>query len=207
MIKNNYPGKFIVFEGPDGSGQSTQVSLLRDFLIEKGHQVLTTKEPTLDSAAGKKIRQILDEKVKLAPAELQKLFVEDRAEHLKNQIIPALKEGKFVISDRYFFSTFAFGSSDGLDLEWLIKLNDNFLLPDVAFILKVSPRVCIERINKRGLSTTLFEKEAKLTRVLEAYKTMPGRFKEAVVIDGEREIPKVFEDVKEIINRKFLNDN
>ena len=203
MIKNNYPGKFIVFEGLDGSGQSTQVSLLRDYLIKKGHQVFATKEPTLDSEAGRKLRQALDEKAKLDPAELQKLFVEDRAEHLKNQIIPALKEGKFVISDRYFFSTFAFGSSDGLDLEWLIKLNDNFLLPDIAFILKTSPRVCVERIEKRGTAKTLFEKEAKLAKVWEAYKIMPERFKEAVIIEGEKPINEVFEEVKKVLENKL----
>lgn len=57
-------GKFIVFEGLDGSGQSTQANLLKDFLTKKGHQALLTKEPTLDSEAGKKIRKILDKKIR-----------------------------------------------------------------------------------------------------------------------------------------------
>ncbi len=199
MVKNTYPGKLIVFEGLDGSGQSTQTSLLRDFLIEKGFQVLTTKEPTKDSEAGKKIRQILDEKTKEDPAELQKLFAQDREEHLKNLIIPALKERKIVISDRYFFSTFAFGASYGLNLEQLIKLNENFLLPDATFILKVSPRICIERIEKRGIVKTLFEKEEKMARVWRTYEIMPQRFENVFIIDGEKPIQEVFEEVKKYV--------
>lgn len=196
MVKNNYPGKFIVIEGLDGSGQSTQTSLLRDFLIEKGEQILTTKEPTKDSEAGKKIRQILDEKTKEDPAELQKLFAEDRKEHLEKVISPALKEGKWVISDRYFYSTFAFGCSDGLDLNWLIKINDNFLTPDITFILDVSPEVCINRIEKRNTKKTLFEKREKMVKILEIYKTLPQRFPEAILIKGEKPIQEVFENIK-----------
>src|SRR4030043_67748 len=123
MQKNSYSGKFIVIEGLDGSGQSTQTGLLRDFLIKKGQEVILTKEPTRDSEAGKKIKEILDEKIRIEPQKLQDLFAQDRKEHLEKLIVPALKEGKTVISDRYFFSTFAYGAADGLDLEWLIKLN------------------------------------------------------------------------------------
>lgn len=207
MIKNTYPGKFIVFEGLDGSGQSTQASLLRDFLIEKGFEIIITKEPTKDSEAGRKIRQILDEKIKTEPIELQRLMIQDRKEHLEKVIIPALREGKWVISDRYFFSTFAFGTSDGLDLEQLIKLNDNFLLPDLTFILKVSPKVCIERINQRGKAKTLFEKEAKLTKVWETYRIMPEKFENAVIVEGERPINVIHEEIKNIINTRIFKSS
>ena len=64
---------FIVFEGLDGSGQSTQTGLLRDFLIKKGYKVVLTKEPTLDSEAGRKIREILDHKIKAEPKDIQEL--------------------------------------------------------------------------------------------------------------------------------------
>ncbi|MFH1841540.1 MAG: dTMP kinase, partial [Candidatus Nealsonbacteria bacterium] len=116
-------GKFIVFEGLDGSGQTTQANLLKDFLEEKGKEVVLTKEPTKNSEAGRRIREILDEKEKLDPIDLQRLFIQDRREHLDNLIIPSLKEGKTVISDRYFFSTIAFGASDGVDRNWLIEAN------------------------------------------------------------------------------------
>ena len=195
---------FIVFEGLDGSGQSTQAGLLKDFLVGKGYQVVSTKEPTLDSEAGKKIRQILNKKEKISPKKLQELFTEDRKEHLRNLIIPALKKGKTVISDRYFFSTFAYGVSDGLDLDWLIKINDKFLLPDLIFILKVRPKVCIERIEKRGNPQTFFEKEKKLAMVWQTYKILPKRFENVKVIEGEKPIKEVFSQIKKVVSAQFI---
>ena len=105
MIINNFPGKFIVIEGLDGSGKSAQVDLVVNFLKEKGREVILTKEPTMDSDAGRKIKQALKKEIKIDPLELQKLYAEDRREHLKNKVIPALKEEKFVVSSRYAFST------------------------------------------------------------------------------------------------------
>ncbi len=203
MQKNSYPGKFIVFEGLDGSGQSTQANLLKEFLIEKDQEVILTKEPTEDSQAGRKIRKTLDKKIKIGPTQLQKLFTQDRKEHLGNLIIPILKQGKIVISDRYFFSTFAFGVSDGLNLDWLIKINDKFLLPDITFILEVSPEVCIQRIKKRGNKITLFEEKEKLARVWEAYKVLPNRFKNVYIMDSQKPISEVFSQIKKIVHSKL----
>lgn len=196
MKKNPYRGKLIVFEGLDGSGQSTQAGLLRDFLVKNGYQVVLTKEPTIDSEAGKKIRKILDKKIKVSLKELQRLFAKDRKEHLKNKIIPALKEGKIVISDRYFFSSFAYGTAEGLDLDWLIKINDKFLLPDLTFILKVRPAVCLERIAKRGDKRTLFEEKEKLAKVWQVYKLLPKKFENVRVIEGEKKILDVSSQIK-----------
>lgn len=203
MIKNNYPGKFIVFEGLDGSGQSTQAELLKNFLIEKGIDAILTKEPTKDSEAGKKIAKILAEKIKSEPTKLQELFAEDRKEHLEKLIIPNLKEGKFIISDRYAFSSFAFGASDGLDLDWLIKINEEFLLPDLTFLIKVSPEICVGRIEKRGEPKKLFEKKEKLEKVWQAYTILPSKFPNILLIDGEKTIEEVFSQVKEILLDKF----
>ncbi len=199
MIKNFYPGKFIVFEGLDGSGQSTQARLLTDFFIKNGKDAVLTKEPTQDSEAGKKIKEILENKIETDPLEFQKLYAQDRREHLKNVIIPALKKGKIVISDRYFFSTFAYGVAHGADLEELIKMNDNFLYPDITFLLKVDPKVCIERIEKRADPRTLFEKEERLEKVWQIYETFPSRFENIKVIDGEQAIEDVFEKVKSFL--------
>ena len=203
MKYNSYAGKFIVFEGLDGSGQSTQAKLLNDFLVKKNFKVVLTKEPTKNSQAGKKIRDILDKKAKVTPTQLQKLFARDRKEHLEKVIIPALKKGKIVISDRYFFSSFAYGSSSGLDLDWLIKLNDSFLLPDLTFILKVKPTICIERIEKRNKEThkkrTLFEEKEKLEKVWQNYQILPNRFENVYMIDGEKKIEEVSSRIRKIV--------
>jgi len=203
--KNSYPGKFIVIEGLDGSGQSTQTNLLNDFLIKKELKIVLTKEPTKDSEAGRKIREVLDKKEKMEPAQLQELFAQDRKEHLEKEIAPALKEGKIVISDRYFFSSFAYGAASGADLDWLMKINNNFLLPDITFLLKVSPEVCIERIQKRNQDSerTLFEEKEKLAKVWNFYKIFPNRFENVVVINGEKSIEEVFEEIKKIIIKEL----
>lgn len=203
MQKNTYPGKLIVFEGLDGSGQSTQTGLLRDFLVKKGYKVVLTKEPTLDSKAGKKIRKILEEKTGIQPLQLQRLFAQDRKEHLKKVIIPALKKGKIVISDRYFFSSFAYGTASGVSLDYLFKLNENFLMPNLTFILKVSPEICLQRIKKRNKEITLFEKKEKLAKVWQVYKTFPKKFKNVMVIHGEKPIKEVFSQVKKAVHCKL----
>ena len=223
MKKNNYPGKFtphllqknrfilmggksvlkrtkgagfIVIEGLDGSGQSTQASLLRDFFIEKRREVILTKEPTQDSEAGKQIKKILIEKIETNPLELQKLYAQDRKEHLEKVIVPALKDGKIVISDRYFFSSFAYGTAHGANLDELIKLNENFLYPDLTFLLRVRPEVCIERIEKRADPKTLFEKQERLEKVWQVYEKFSSRFENIKIIDGEQSIKQVFEQIK-----------
>jgi len=211
-------GVFIAFEGLDGSGQTTEAKLLRDFLTKLGFRVVLTKEPTLDSEAGKKIRKVLDKKIKMRrnriysevkrsvqirPEELQNLFAKDRKEHLKKTIIPTLKQGKIVISDRYLFSSLAYGAASGVNLNWLIKINKKFLLPDLTFILKVSPKICLKRIKKRGNFRTLFEEEKKLARVWQVYKTFPKRFKNVKLINGEKTIKQVFSQIRTCLWQKY----
>lgn len=202
LLRHKKGTGFIVFEGLDGSGQSTQTKLLGRYLLKKGYQVVLTKEPTLDSQAGRKIREALDEKIKIESAKLQELFAQDRKEHLKNLIIPALKKGKIVISDRYFFSSFAYGSID-LDLEWLIKLNKNFLMPDLTFILATRPEICLERIKNRGEEIKLFEKKEKLEKVWQNYQLLSQRFKNIYFVDGEKSIREVFQQVKKILKAEL----
>jgi len=201
MRENRYSGKLIVFEGLDGSGQSTQAEFLKDFLKEKGYKVILTKEPTLDSQAGKEIKEVLEKKKKISPKELQELFAKDRKEHLKTLIIPALEQGKVVISDRYFFSSFAYGQASGLDLNWLIKINNEFLLPDITFFLAVSPKVCLERIKKRKKERTLFEEKEKLEKVYRNYQKIAKKFPNVKIINGEKPIKEVFEKIKGLVEK------
>jgi len=203
MKKNPYSGKFIVFEGLDGSGQTTQVNLLKEFLTRKEFKVISTKEPTLDSKAGKKIRKVLDKELTISAKKLQGLFAKDRAKHLKKIIIPNLKSGKVVISDRYLFSSLAYGTGNGLDLDYLISLNKKFLEPDLTIFLKTSPRVCVERIKKRGEKITLFEKERQLEKVWKIFEKLSKKFRNIVVLDGEKSIKEIFEEIKKIVHSKL----
>lgn len=196
MIKNNYLGKFIVIEGLDGSGKSAQVDLILDFLKERKKEIVITKEPTEESEAGRKIKQALRKEIIIEPFELQKLYVQDRKEHLEKKVIPALKDGKFVVSSRYAFSTFAYGYSGGLDIDLLVELNKEFLLPDLTVIVDVSPESCVKRIEGRGEPKELFEELEKLKKVNEIYRKIPQMFENVIMVKGEKPILEVFEDIK-----------
>lgn len=195
MEKNLYGGSFIVFEGLDGSGQSTQAAFLVDYLKSRGRAVVATKEPTQWTRAGRQIGGVLGEKERTSPLKLQKLFCEDRREHLKREIIPALKRGQVVISDRYFFSTLAFG---GLEVEMvkLARLNAKFLYPDKIFFLRVSPAECVRRIAARGAGAQFFEKLEKLKKVGGNYEKICARFPDVMIIDGEKTKVEIHQRIK-----------
>lgn len=205
MKKNIYPGKFIVFEGLDGSGLTTQAEFLKKFLEKEKIKVVLTKEPTKDSSSAKKIEEILSGRKKIDPFEFQKLFARDREEHLKKIIIPSLQKGKWVISDRYFFSSFAFGARDKKEIEKIIQLNKSFLLPDLAIWLKVPPQVCLERIKKRGKEMKLFEKLEELIRVYHNYQILKEKYFPEILIEinGEETKKKVSREVINLVRLKF----
>jgi dTMP kinase len=135
------------------------------------------------------------------PLELQKLYVQDRREHLDNKVIPALKEGIFVVSSRYAFSTFAYGYSGGLDVDMLVDLNKEFLLPDLTIIVDVPPETCVQRIESRGEEKELFEELEKLTKVNEIYKRTKDIFENVIEVDGKKPIPEVFDEIKRELDK------
>ncbi len=202
MKKNPYPGKFIVFDSLDGSGQSTQAKLLAETLNKVGKRTHITKEPT-SYLIGGLIKSQLTHDWKSSQVCLQLLFCADRAYHLEKEVIPLLKRGINVISDRYFFSTLAYGNLEIKDLDWLIKINEKFLLPDITFFLKVSPKVCLQRIKKDRFEVTLFEKERILKKVWQNYEKLAKKFPNIFVIDGERSIEEVAKEIKKITLKKL----
>ncbi|VVB61684.1 putative thymidylate kinase [uncultured archaeon] len=182
-------GKFIVIEGLDGSGASTQVAMLSEYLASKGYKVLVTKEPT-NNLVGGLIRGQLTHEWKSNPECLQLLFAADRSHHLEKEIIPALEKGFIVISDRYMYSSLAFGSID-CDIEWLKSINSKFLKPDVSVILNVPPEVSVERIGRSRAGFELFEDKTKLEKVRAAFDKLSKEYKDVIVIDGTLPVNKV----------------
>jgi len=199
MIRNTYPGKFIVIEGLDGSGQSTQAAKLANFL-QKNTKTHLTKEPT-PSLIGGLIRSQLNHDWKSSPECFQLLFCAGRAYHLEKEIIPLLEKGVNVVCDRYFFSTVSYGSLDIKDRDWLLELNKNFLLPDLTILLKVPAKICLQRIYQSRYDIALFEKEELLTRVAKNFDKLAEEFENVVVVNGEKSIEEVFEDIKRAINK------
>ncbi len=192
-------GKFLVFEGLDGSGITTQATLLRNYLLQNGKDVILTKEPT-DGLIGGIIKACLRKEWKTLPLTLQLLMTADRAHHLANEIEPALKAGKTVISDRYVLSTLAYGSLD-VDPKFLQQINANFRRPNITIIIDTHPKVCLERMKKSRHHVELFEEESKLNTIRNNYLSLKNHFTNTHVIDGNRSAEDVFRDVKKAVEK------
>jgi len=193
---------FIAFEGLDGSGSSTQSKILAERLGKNGHAVLKTKEPTKDTPVGKMIREILQHKWEVSPLTLQLLFSADRTEHLRSKIEPALKNGQIVVTDRYFFSTIAYGAMD-LPMGWLKTLCKYFRVPDITFLFRLDPQTCIKRIAGRGSEYELFEKADKLKKIRENYEKIAEDYGNFYMIDAAKPIEEISEEIWKIVSDKI----
>jgi len=189
---------FIVFEGPDGSGQTTQSELLTKWFERRGERVLLTKEPT-NSLIGGIIRTALKGEWRIDMKTFQLLFTADRAHHLKTEIEPLLRRGIHVISDRYILSTLAYGSLEE-DLEWLKSINSKFPVPDLTFILNVPGKICTKRIAKTRFGFEFFETAQKLERVRNNYLKLKDYFPNTFVIKGYGRGPrKIHKEIVKIV--------
>ncbi len=191
---------FIVFEGLDGSGSTTQARLLWERLEKNQRAAHLTKEPTDEGHIGKLIREVLQHKWEMSPEGLQLMFSADRAEHLKTMIEPALKNGEIVISDRYIFSTIAYGSLAVDDIDWLKGLNSHFRQADLTFLLKLDPEECLKRIAGRGSEFELFEKDEKLRKIWKQYAKLAKENDNVIVIDASKSIEEIHEQVWEKVS-------
>ena len=156
-------GKFIVLEGLDGSGKSTQLKLICKKLEALGKKVYCTAEPT-DSPTGKYLRNILSESLEKDMYLQSALFLADRLEHITDSdcgIKKYLDEDYIVISDRYYFSSFAYQGT-ATDIDWVMDINLNcerMLKPDLCIFFDVNPDTCKDRIDKTRSKPELYEKD------------------------------------------------
>jgi dTMP kinase len=159
-------GLLIAFEGIDGTGKSTQIALLADYLAAKGFDVVTTREPT-DGPYGRKIRSMFESRHRLTPEEELGLFMADRREHVQQLLAPALAEGKVVLTDRYYLSTAAYQGAAGHDPAVILADNERFAPPpDLVLLLTLTPAESVHRIKTlRGESLNDFEREDVLAKV------------------------------------------
>lgn len=209
LIKMSLDSKFIVFEGLDGCGKSTALFKCADWLFSKDKRyfnLLVTREPTFNSI-GSQIRSRLasDSNSFANPEVYARLFSDDRALHLSEDILPALNKNYFVFCDRYFYSTIAYQSAQGLPIQRAIDLNSCFRVPDLVLFFKVSPETAISRIYSRG---SLADKNVKFEKLDFLSKTAI-KFEEAfemlnhnvAFIDAEQSIDSVFSQSKSILEK------
>ncbi|MFH8038521.1 MAG: dTMP kinase [Candidatus Aenigmatarchaeota archaeon] len=190
---------FIVLEGIDGSGKSSQCKLLYDYLTKKNKKVFLTKEPT-NGTIGKFLKKILEKKYELSNLSIQLLMMADRVEHVK-EIKEKLENGYWVLCDRYFFSTIAYGSAENNNyykklLEINLKL---FPLPNYLIFIKIRPEIAIGRIKRE--KRKLFEELEFLKKVNEKYEKILKEREiikkvKVIIINGEKNKEEVFEDIK-----------
>ncbi len=208
---------FITFEGIEGSGKTTQINHILDYLTLNGHKAVATREPG-DTRIGKKIRSILLDPENSDLVSLAELFLyaADRVQHITERIIPSLSDGAIVICDRFFDATTAYqGYARGLDISTIKEIHKlvlGDLKPDLTILFDLSPAVGLKRawqqINNgsRDGTETRFENE-KLTfheKVRDGYLRIaveePERF---VVIDASRSEKDVQEHIEKIISEKL----
>ena len=180
-------GKFIVFEGIDGSGKSTQADRLVRYLKSKNIKAVVTNEPQSDRPVGMLIRQALKKQISFDEKTIALLFAADRLDHIQ-RISEKLDEGFWVICDRYYFSSFAYNDT-ALNKEWIISVNSeamNALKADMTIFLDVPCDISLSRVSKRG-ETEIFENTERQNRVRNNYLELFKRFNDdenIVVIDG-----------------------
>ncbi|MBI2579414.1 MAG: dTMP kinase [Candidatus Aenigmarchaeota archaeon] len=192
-------GKLVVFEGLDGSGITTQSTLLRNYFINKGKDALLTKEPT-DGLIGGTIKACLRKEWKTTPLTLQMLFAADRAHHLSGEIEPALKKGKIVICDRYILSSIVYGSLS-VPTATLKQLNSDFKKPSMTIFVDTQPRICIERMKKARHHIELFEEEQRLEQIRRNFLALKNYFPETYVIDGNRPPEEILNDIIKVVGK------
>lgn len=203
-------GFFIVFEGIDGSGKSTQIRILKKRLTELGIKNYETKEPT-DSPIGSLIHQIMTGRIVADNKVIAGLFVADRVDHLLNKtdgILQQIENGITVVADRYYFSSYAYHSLD-MDMDWVIQANSvsaNILRPTVTIFLDVKAEKAIERIRQDRQNMELFEKEERLRAVREQYFIAFDKLKDVenvIFVNGEQTIEQVADEIWQYIKALF----
>jgi dTMP kinase len=165
-------GLFVVIEGIDGTGKSTQLHLLSEKLQQLGYAVVSTREPT-EGPFGQKIRELFIDRQTVSHEEELELFIADRDQHVQEVINPALTDGCVVVCDRYYLSTVAYQGANGMDLEFIMEKNKDFPVPDLAIILEIEPDQGINRIqNQRNENPNTFEEESNLRKVAAIFSSM-----------------------------------
>ena len=206
MGSGKYSGYFIVFEGIDGVGKTTHAKLLVDFLNNNGYEAIYTTEPTHWSEYGKKIRASFSYKNRLPVEEEFELFLKDRIEHVKKEVLPALRESKVVVSDRYYFSSVAYQGSRGMDWKYILKRNTSEVIsPNLVLLLDIPVDYALKRILKeRENGTNSFEKRENLIKVREIFLLLARRESDLInIIDSTAPIEEVHKTVREIALKKL----
>jgi len=213
--KSKRKGRFIVLEGIDGAGTTTQLRHVVEWLEKRGELVHPTREPT-DGPVGLLLRQILRGRLvstptgadgkpaPFDPAATALLFAADRLDHLANEVLPALEAGRHVVCDRYVVSSLAYQSLE-TDLRFVRTINEKAVAPDITIFLRVRPEIAMDRIETTRSQKESFEQLPLQKKIAAAYEKILDGWKdgEVVIIDGEENVTAVTTKVRAALERLF----
>ncbi|CAN5924782.1 dTMP kinase [soil metagenome] len=197
-------GRFVVLEGIDGAGTTTQVARLADRLRKAGGaQVRSTREPS-DGPIGSLVRQVLTGRI-VAPegrapgwATMALLFAADRMDHVESEIEPFLAHGGVMISDRYDASSLAYqsvssGSGGEKAVEWIRSLNRHAMRPDLTIVVDLAPELAADRRASRGEAAQLYEQNEVQRALAVFYRELASHMPDdrIVVVDGQGSVEDV----------------
>ncbi len=201
-------GYFITFEGGEGTGKTTIINYISKYLNDKGYSVVTTREPGGIDIAEQIRNIILDVKnTKMDYRTEALLYAASRTQHLAEKVIPALKENKIVLCDRYLDSSLVYqGIARGLGVDNVLKVNmfATEYMPNITFFIDVKPEICFKRLkdNHREMDRLDLEKMDFHNKVYEGYREIAKMYPNRIVsIDGDRKIEDIIEDIKMRIDK------
>lgn len=209
LKRNPYSGLYIALEGTEACGKTTQVAQLTKYFESRGRKVVDTREPRKEGIIGDLIHKILKGKMTMNPVSFQYIFSADRTLNQEDVVIPALKRGDVVISDRSFWSAIVYGILDKseeysrqnidelLVAHSILSMYHQFINPDFTFYLKIPLPVSLKRLeNERKQLKEIYEDKDKIDRTINGYNFVFKEFKdEIIIIDGTKSIKEVTEEI------------
>ena len=202
---------FIVFEGIDSSGKTTQAELLKEYFINQKEQVTISPEPST-GIIGNMIRQALKQRIvfsenrDLFDEQMAYLFAADRHDHLYNDVdgvFKLIKDKYHVISTRYYFSSLAYNCETPEKFSFIQKLNDRFPNPDLTIYIDIPIKVSLKRLQERSLKE-IYETERKLTTVREQYQQIFAEYQGKLIsIDGTTDVQEIHQQIIDFIINNF----
>ncbi|MEM2609852.1 MAG: dTMP kinase [Candidatus Bathyarchaeia archaeon] len=182
-------------EGLDGCGKTTQTKILVRELKKRGYEAIYTAEPSRGKI-GRFIKQYcLHGEKRVSSIVEALLFAADRYEHVENEIVPALKMGKIVVSDRYVYSSLAYQGAAGLSLDWIRKINQHALAPDLAIYIDVEPEIVVKRLKPKKSVMENLETQRKVREVYMHFVESG----ELVRVNGNKPIKEVAKEILSIV--------
>lgn len=209
LRKNTFGGIYIALEGIDGCGKTTQLEKLSEYFKKQGKDVVLTREPRKIGIIGDLVQKVLTGEEKLPTVAIQYLFSADRAANYHDVVLPSLKDGKVVITDRCFWSAIVYGILDRtggnydkkdadllLMTQSILSMYHQFTVPDFTFYLKIPLKESLRRLKAKKEVKEIYEEDDKIAKVLTGYEYLKKRFEnEITVINGNQAIEKVTEEM------------